>query len=235
MKDDSTHSIPVTHNMADFLASSVHDMKNSMNMLIVGLDKALASIETTQLSAHAELVQMNHEAKRINNNLVQLLTLYRLGHNTYPFDPQSIHLNDFLCAIVAPYGKLLTFHGINLEVNVNPELYGYFDEDLISGVIGNALNNAMRFTRDHIQITAIKNNEVLELRIEDNGNGYPAQILQKNGDHTHSVNFQECSTGLGFTFSAMVARMHHNQGRVGELKLENSRSLKGACFILRLP
>lgn len=235
MEDDSTHSIPATHSMANFLASSIHDMKNSMNMLIVGLDKALASIEITQLTAHAELVQMNQEAKRVNNNLVQLLTLYRLGHNTYPFDPQPIHLNDFLYAIVAPYGKLLKFHGINLEVNVSPELYGYFDEDLISGVIGNALNNAMRFTRDHIQITAIKNNEVLELRIEDNGNGYPTQVLQKNGDHTHRVNFQEGSTGLGLTFSTMVARLHHNQGRAGELKLENSRSLKGACFILRLP
>ncbi len=210
-------------------------MKNSVSMLIGGLEKVLASTEATQLSTYAELMQMNHEAKRINNNLIQLLTLYRLGHNTYPFDPQPIHLNDFLYAIVAPYEKLLKLHGINLEINVNPELYGYFDEDLISGVIDNALNNAMRFTHDHIQITAIKNNEVLELRIEDNGNGYSAQILQKNSDHMHRVNFQECSTGLGFTFSAMVAHMHHNQGRAGELKLENSRSLKGACFILRLP
>ncbi len=235
MKDDSGHSIPSAHNMANFLASSVHDMKNSMSMLIAGLDKALASIETTQLAPHAELIQMNHEAKRINNNLVQLLTLYRLGHNIYPFDPQSVHLNDFLHTIVAPYRKLLKLHGINLEVNVSSELYGYFDEDLVSGVISNALNNAMRFARDYILITAIKNNDGLELRIEDNGNGYPAQMLQKNGDHTHSVNFQEGSTGLGFTFAAMVAHLHHNQGRVGALKLENSKSLKGACFILRLP
>jgi K+-sensing histidine kinase KdpD len=234
MKDNST-SIPSTHNMANFLASSVHDMKNSMNMLICGLDKALASVEATQLSTHAELVQMNHEAKRINNNLIQLLTLYKLGHNIYPFEPQSIYVNDFLCGIVAQYTKLLKFHGINLEVRVSPKLYWYFDEDLISGVIGNALNNAMRFTRDHIHITAIENNGMLELRVEDNGSGYPAQVLQKDGDHMHSVNFQECSTGLGFTFSAMVARMHRNQGSIGELKLENGNSLTGACFVLRLP
>lgn len=70
-------------------------MKNSVSMLIGGLEKALASAEATQLSTHAELMQMNHEAKRINSNLIQLLTLYKLGQKIYPFDLQSFCLDEF--------------------------------------------------------------------------------------------------------------------------------------------
>jgi len=234
MKDNSA-STPSVQSMASFLASSVHDMKNSVSMLICGLEKALASADSNKLSTYAELMQMNHEAKRINNSLIQLLTLYKLGQKIYPFDPQSICLDDFLHAMVAQHMELLKSHGINLEVHANPGLYWYFDEDLVSGVIGNALNNAMRYTRDCIHIFAEENKGKLELRIEDNGGGYPIQILQEGVDNMRGVDFQGGSTGLGFYFSAMVARMHHNQGQLGELELENGGSLKGACFVLRLP
>lgn len=232
---DNTGSTPSMQSMENFLASSVHDMKNSVSMLICGLEKALAAADSTRLSTYAELVQMNHEAKRINSNLIQLLTLYKLGQKIYPFDPQSIGLDDFLQAVVAQYMELLKSHGINLQVHADPGLYWYFDEDLISGVIGNALNNAMRYTRDRINIIARENNGKLELRIEDNGEGYPVQMLQESVDNMRSVDFQGGCTGLGFYFSAMVARMHHNHSRLGELKLENGGSLGGACFVLYLP
>jgi signal transduction histidine kinase len=235
MKNNSTACDPSIHNITNFLASSVHDMKNSLNMLIYSLEKALASAEITQLPAHTELMQVNHEAKRINNNLVQLLTLYKLGQKIYPFDPQNICLDDFLHTITAQYIGLLKSQGISLEVHVDSGLYWYFDEDLISNVVGNALNNAMRYARDRIHIIADKKEGKLELRIEDNGDGYPVQILQESNNSMHSVDFQGGHTGLGFYFAKMVARMHHNQGCAGELKLKNGASLKGACFVLILP
>lgn len=233
--DSGTVNIPSTFNMANFLASSAHDMKNSVSMLICGLDKAIAAADATQLSNYAELVQMNHEAKRINNNLIQLLTLYKLGQKIYPFDPQFICLDDFLQVMVVQYKELLKFRQISLKVHATPGLYWYFDEDLVSGVIGNALNNAMYYTRDRIEIFARENDGKLELRIEDNGGGYPLKILQESDGSMCSVDSQGGSTGLGCYFSAMVARMHLNQGCPGELKLENGGSLKGACFVLRLP
>lgn len=234
-KQTNTTNTPVVFNMANFLVSSVHDMKNSVSMLICGLDKVLTSVEAVELSTHAELVQMNHEAKRINNRLIQLLTLYKLGQKIYPFDPQSVCLDDFLRTTIAQYAQLLKFRQIHLEVRVDPGLYWYFDEDLISGVIGNALNNAMRHTHDHILISAEACEGRLMLRVEDNGNGYPPELLEGNGNVMQSVDFHGGSTGLGLYFSAMVARMHRNQGAQGDLCLENGGSLQGACFVLHLP
>lgn len=235
MKNNSAVCDPSIHNITNFLASSVHDMKNSVSMLIHSLEKVLASVEATQLSAHPELMQVSNEAKRINNNLVQLLTLYKLDQKIYPFDPQNICLDDFLHTIAAQYIGLLKSQGITLEVHASSEWYWYFDEDLVSNVVGNALHNAMRYARDRIHIIADKKEGKLELRIEDDGDGYPVQILQESDNPIRSVDFQEGHTGLGFYFAGMVACMHHNQGYVGELKLKNGGSLKGACFVLILP
>lgn len=235
MKNNSAACAPSIHNITNFLASSVHDMKNSVSMLIYSLEKVLASVETTQLSAHTELLQVSHEAKRINNNLVQLLTLYKLDQKIYPFDPQNICLDDFLHTIAAQYTGLFKSRGINLEVHASPGLYWYFDEDLVSSVVSNTLNNAMRYAHNCIHIIADKKEGKLELRIEDDGDGYPVQILQDSDNPIRSVDFQEGYTGLGFYFAGMVACMHHNQGDVGELKLKNGGPLRGACFVLILP
>lgn len=235
MNNKNVTTKPSSLSVGSFLASSVHDMKNSVSMLIDGLDKTLAAADSENLTVYSELVQMNHEIKRINSNLMQLLTLYKLGEEIYPFDPQSVCVEDFLHSLAAQNSELLKSHGIALEIRADPALCWYFDEDLINGVIGNALNNAMRYTRDCIRLIANKNKDMLEIRVEDNGTGYPAVMLQESVDNKRGIDFQGGGTGLGLYFSAMVARMHGNHGKLGEVMLENGGSLAGGCFVLQLP
>lgn len=234
-KYDTEISSASIDSIDNFLASSVHDMKNSVTLLLSGLEKTLGSPEAAKLSTYSELIQVNYEAKRIHNQLVQLLAVYKLGQKIYPFDPQYICLADFLSALHDQYAGLLRVNDIALEIDADLDLYWYFDEDLVSGVIGNAINNAMRYTRDRIVIGAEELDKKLVLRIEDNGSGYPCQLIRQQDNLARGVNFHEGNTGLGFYFSTLVARMHRNHGYVGELELQNGGSLGGACFILRLP
>ena len=69
---------------ATVLASAVHDMKNSLCMLIQSTE--LIQQESAQLSGDArdELARLNYEANRLNSNLLQLLSLYRLERNQLP-------------------------------------------------------------------------------------------------------------------------------------------------------
>ena len=73
--------------MSMFLASSVHDMKNSVSILIGGLEQVLAQVSPESFPAYQDVAHMLYETKRINSNLIQLLTTYKVGQNIYPFDP----------------------------------------------------------------------------------------------------------------------------------------------------
>lgn len=64
-------------------------MKNSISILIGGLEKTLLQVNPALFPAGVDMAHMIYETKRINNNLIQLLTLYKTGHDLYPFDPQS--------------------------------------------------------------------------------------------------------------------------------------------------
>lgn len=235
MSDQAKPELSEEADVTMLLASSVHDMKNSVSMLIGGLQRVLATVQPETFPAFGDLTQMTYEAKRINNNLVQLLTLYKLGQQIYPFDPQQVGIDEFLQVIAGQAGGMLRSEAVTLDIECAPNLCWYFDEDLVTGVIGNAFSNAIRYTRDRMNLSACVRDGMLELRIEDNGSGYSAEMLEQSRDPMRAVDFRTGSTGLGLYFSAAVAYMHRNRGRRGEILLKNGGTLGGGCFILRLP
>ena len=130
---------------------------------------------------------------------------------------------------------MLASQGVAIEICIENEIYWEFDEDLVNGVIGNALNNAIHYTRDRIRLVAKETDGFLELRIEDNGKGYPQMMLDAGVEAMRGVDFVGGSTGLGLHFSVVAAKMHRNRGRCGEILLENGGAWGGGCFVLRLP
>jgi signal transduction histidine kinase len=128
---------------------------------------------------------------------------------------------------------------VGLELDYDPDLVWHFDEDLIVGVLSHAINNAIHYTCDTVRLGAGVVDGCLELRVEDNGAGYPAALLAAGSSAlsgtASGINFLTNSAGLGLYFSSKVAKMHRHRGRHGSLRLENGGTYGGGCFILTLP
>ncbi|HEX5392163.1 MAG TPA: HAMP domain-containing sensor histidine kinase [Rhodocyclaceae bacterium] len=221
--------------LVTIMASSIHDMKNSVCILVDGLERMLGNPVLEGLEERRDVVHMVYETKRINSNLMLMLTLYKVGNHMYPFDPQPQSIEDFLSAIAAQNKPLLDNRNIELALECDDNLFGNFDEDLVAGVIGHAVNNAIHYTRDKIRLAIQQVDGWLEIRVEDNGTGYPPRMIQEGVDAMRGVDFSSGSTGLGLYFSAVVAKMHRHRGIQGEIFLENGGAYGGGCFVLRLP
>ncbi len=237
--DDTQHS----QQLALFLASTAHDMKNSISVLSGTLERLLdgASPQTdTADPQFAQMAQMLYQTRRLNDNLMQLLALYKqVGQPEYPFDVQPIPAVE-LAEQVASLGRvLLQSRGIAFAVEVDPDLIWHLDEDLIVGVVSHAVNNAVNYTRDRIRLSLRQQDALLEIRVEDNGAGYPQALLDAGAAAmsgvSSGVDFRTNSAGLGLYFAREVARMHRHRGRHGAVRLENGGSFGGGCFILTLP
>lgn len=217
-----------------FLASSVHDMKNSVSMLSGSLEKLLGELDPQTFAAYQQMAHMLFEVQRVNGNLTQLLTLYKVGEQMYPFDPQPYSIAQFALELESQSRSLLASKNITLFTEFPPDLIWHFDEDLLNGVINHAINNAIRYTYDKIRLVFQTSNDLLEIRVEDNGPGYPAVMLH-HPEVATGVNFRTGNTGLGLYFSRQVAAMHRHRERQGTVGLENGGALGGGCFIIKLP
>lgn len=225
--------------MSTFLVSSAHDMKNSISVMTVYLEAALqdtpppegASFSPTELTKQAL-----YEAKRLNDRLIQILALCKLNMGLYPFDPAEVELRGFVDEVLARVRPLAEAKGITLASEISTsEPAWYFDYELVLGVVVQALHNAIKYTRDTIRVCLHADRERLEIRVVDNGVGYPPFMLEQGYPARQSVDIQTGSTGLGLHFAALAAGIHRNQGRTGHTRLENNDGCSGGCFILALP
>ena len=158
----------------DLIASSIHDMKNSLNVQISVLEKLAAQYkDTLQPNSYQDLGGVIYQANRMNANLIQLLSLYKLDKQIYPIDIAEHSVAEVIDDVLRLYQPVLDFKHITIAVDCAPDCYWYMDRDLISGVVLNALNNAFQYTRDTIRVAARIEGDWLELRVEDNGSGYP--------------------------------------------------------------
>jgi len=223
-----------------FLASTAHDMKNSISVLSGTLEGLLDDASPAIGPAYPKMAHMLYQTRRLNDNLMQLLALYKqVGKPAYPFDMQPLALGQLVAQVVSAGRVLLKSRGIVLETEFDPHLVWHIDEDLIIGVLGHAINNAVHFTTDRIRLAIALVDGCLELRVEDNGAGYPAPMLAACAPavsgNSRGVNFLTNSTGLGLYFSSEVAKMHKHRERCGALRLENGGLYGGGCFVLTLP
>lgn len=231
MREDGTQL-----DISTFLASSIHDMKNSLGVMTAFLEEAVLAQGDQTSPARDKTTQALYEAQRINDHLIQLLSLYKIDQAFYPFDPQEHRLQDLAQDALARVSRLAQFQGIALDVDCPADLTGWLDYELVFGVVVQALHNALIYTRTRVRlIMAPRADGGVSIRVEDDGPGYPDFLLEQGDALGKGVCFHTGSTGLGLYFAGVAARLHTHHGASGSTRLENGGQLGGGCFVLELP
>lgn len=217
------------------IASTVHDMKNSLAMLMQAHAQWLARLPDTQRQT-AEQGVIDYEFAHLNGMLVQLLGLYKLGVNQLPLQPDYHELDDFIEGQLACHQEVFSSRGIVATYEVDDfSPLGFFDRELIGSVVANIINNVIRYARHALLISVREDAGQLLLTINDDGAGYPAQMIERQADYVQGINQSSGSTGLGLYFAARIAHLHQRNGVRGRIEISNGGPLGGALFSLYLP
>lgn len=221
--------------LSTIIASTVHDMKNSLAHLAQAHARWLAQLPPTAQNMPERGV-IEYEAARLNSMLVQLLGLYKLQVNQLPLFPAHHELDDFIQAQLARYQDVLDSRGIQARGEVSEfDLMGFFDQELLGSVLGNVIANATRYARGALLIRASEHDGGLLIYVNDDGVGYPQAMLERQGDYILGLSQSSGSTGLGLYFAARIAQLHQRDGCQGRIELSNGGPLGGGEFRIYLP
>lgn len=225
-----------TLDMAAAFAMVSHDIKNSLAVLLKDLGSIMEVCDVSTCGLRKQCAQMEYEARRINNNLVKMLTLFKVEEGAYILNVDAHSVLDFLHEAMLEQDSIMQEQGVHCEVECSKDLFWYFDRNLMMGVLGNALCNALRYTNDRVRVYACKGEHGLEITIEDNGDGFPGFMLEEQQDLiSPSTGFLDNNTGLGLYFTKKVLDLHcHNEQR-GDVQLSNDAGIGGGKLSLLLP
>lgn len=232
MNDKQSSSSP-SLDITTLLASSIHDIKNSLNILLADIDGVSDFLDSEDENQQHALLNLKATTRRLNNELTQLLVLYRLKTNTYNVNPVFMDVSSFMDDIHREHKLFTEAEKIQLKLVCDPELYWNFDPMLVTSAVNNALNNALRFARKQITLLAKKDEDRLCIQIQDDGEGFPEMMLK--GKTESAPNLAQGGTGVGIYFCNEITRSHCKDSQCGELKLENTGIDGGASISLYLP
>ena len=155
---------------ADILASLIHDMKNSLWLVINTLEAITA--EPLPGAETDKVFTLQQEAKRLNTNLIELLTLYKIENERISPNIEELNVADFLEELVLENQATANAQRVNLTWECDHTLSGFFDEGLIRGVVNSLIGNGMRYTATNLLVSAAEQEGYLVIRVEDDGKGF---------------------------------------------------------------
>ncbi|PPD35793.1 MAG: ATP-binding protein [Methylomonas sp.] len=214
------------------LGSTVHDIKNSLGTLL-GLIQQLSGKQSPDQVD--DFRQLEFEANRINHSLMQLLVMYKIDSNTFGLIEDEYAALDLLNEAKAQQDRLSQLQNIQVSIECSDDVLCYCDFQHVSNALGTILNNAQRYSRKKVVISASEVEGYLLFSIEDDGEGYPQHLLNADLSNQSNLDWVTGNTGLGLYFVAAIAGFHKNRDKSGFVKIDNNSRLGGARFSLYLP
>ncbi len=214
------------------LASTVHDIKNSLGSLR-GLIHQLSLKQPA--NQPDDLLQLEFEANRINHSLMQLLAMYKIDSHKFSLNIDAYPAMDLILEAKAQQATVLQVNAIQVIVECSEDLLCYCDGQYVSNALGTILNNAQRYTHETVLISATGQAGYVCFCIEDDGQGYPGHLLNADLSDPAAFDWVKGNTGLGLYFVAAIAGLHKNRNKSGYVTIDNQSRIGGARFSLYLP
>ncbi len=174
------------------------------------------------------------ELDRLNVLVDQLLMLARYESRQHPVSIQPVTVNALFYDVTARHSALIAQKKLRIDYRIDPDLTLETDEFLLSSILDNLIENAVKYSLDgqSIVLEAAQDGACMRFVIQDSGIGIPEQDLDKiflPFFRSRTTPQQTSGTGIGLS---IVARLCNLLG--GEI-LAFSKPNKGTRIEVSLP
>lgn len=215
-----------------FIADAAHELRTPLTALKLQLQ----SLEAATPEGSAEAVRhLESGVSRASRLIEQLLAVAREDHGGDRAH-RPLALDELTRRIVAEFVPLAEAAGIDLGVTVAEPVRIPGDENALRVLLGNLLDNAIRYTpaggRVDVSVTrSVGPSPHAVLAVTDTGPGIPKPERERVFDRFHRVPGTEPpGSGLGLSLVRSVARHHE-----GEVVLEDAPGGAGLRVRVSLP
>ena len=218
----------------EFINIASHEMKTPTQAIIGYTDLIHKHPEKRE-----DMMQsISRNAVRLQRLTNDILDVTRIDSHTLNLHKEQFNIGNLLAYIVQDYVGYIEKENQNVKLfynfkqDINDPLPIDADEDRITQVISNLLNNAIKFTSKKregiISVSAERKKEEVIVSIKDTGEGINPEILPRLFTKFATRSFS--GTGLGLYISKSIVEAHG-----GNMWAENNPDGEGATFTFTLP
>ena len=228
--------IQVEELKTNFLSLITHDLKTPVAR-IQGLTEVLLRKSSDRLIDRDKetLHAIISSTDELNRFISSILELTKVESNRLQINLESKDINQIIERSVEGFKALARSRKVTLKLNLDPLFPIKLDMALISKVINNLIDNAIKYSPTHSEVT-IETHEIddwIEISVRDEGIGISnmerENLFTKFYRAKNDTTAQISGTGLGLYLTKYFVEAHH--GRV----MVESEPGKGSTFKILLP
>jgi len=220
---------------SEFLAILAHELRNPLAPIRNGL-QIMRLAENDKAAAAKARGMMERQLGQMVRLIDDLLDLSRIANGKIELRKQRIDIASVVRDALETSGPHIEALGHELTVSVPTRpIYVEADRTRLAQVFINLLNNSAKFTPQggHIWLTVEQEGSDMVLKVRDNGDGIPADMLPKIFDMFTQVDrsLERAQGGLGIGLNLVHGLVEMHGGRV---EVYSDGPGMGSEFVVRL-
>ena len=181
-----------------------------------------------QKDLEKDIELLNSQVERCNE-ILKRLTLNPVEEDE--FIDKDINIRDYLHEIISSFKEISKKEFIfNFDQDSNPKKISKSIE-IVYG-LRNFIGNANKFAKKSIFINLKSDSEFTELTVEDDGNGYPRDIISKIGEPYLKSNYSQDKSKEGLGLGLFIGKTLLEKN-FASINCRNSKTRNGAEVVIR--
>lgn len=215
-----------------FAADASHELRTPVTVISAYAENALSDDTTTDEYTRAMEIIFK-ESRKMRATISSLLMLTRGDQHKYQPNLEWIDLGQLVDDVSDEMETPAEQKGVSISVLQHSSQYMMLDQTLITNLLLNILENAVKYSNSggEIKVSLSKENAYVVLKIQDNGIGISKEDLPKvfnrffRAEHTG----EKEGTGLGLAIAKWIVELHQ-----GEISIDSTLSV-GTTVMVNLP
>ncbi len=227
--------VAVQEKKSELAAMVVHDLRNPLSAIIGNVQLMQEFCSPSDDMMVQCLDDLDQLGARVLSMANSLMDVEQLEEGLLVAERDDVELGEFVRRFPRMYEAAVLARKLTLKVEVPSNLHAVFDMQLISRIVENLLDNAVRYTprKGNVLLRVYADNRDLVIEVGNSGPEIPDEEKHAMFERYYRLEARRAgaraSRGLGLYFCRLAAIAHD-----GDIDVQ-SRPDFPACFILRLP
>ncbi|MBQ0734184.1 ATP-binding protein [Aquimarina celericrescens] len=220
----------------EFLDTVAHELKTPITSIKAASEVLTDGDEMPPELKTKFLDNIVNDSDRLARLIHNILDLEKLSGGHDQLEIRTNQINKTIDKAIDGISQMANHKKVTIVHQNGIAIFANYDEDRMLQVLTNLLSNALKFSDPHkgaITVLAHQKQEVVEVVVEDNGKGIPAEDANYIFDKFYQAKHQNIKkpqgSGLGLAISKKIIESHH-----GKIWIDKKYK-KGARFLFTIP
>jgi heavy metal sensor kinase len=222
-----------------FMTDASHELRSPVAILQGELEVTLSRDQRDAADYRDSLSIMQRSVQRLSRIVRDLFLLARGDAGEVPLRDERFYVDETVSQTVHAFRTLAAERNVTLRDEHDPGIAVRGDEDLVQRLVGNLVDNAIKYTPRGgvVVVRCVRADGLCRIEVQDDGGGIAPELHERIFERFYRVDPSRTAirdgngsgAGLGLPIARWIAQAHH-----GSVQLERSGA-GGSVFVATLP